>query len=117
MEQRRHLDTRFAPATKRSACDGEGRCFWAIDREGGFLWRIFVQKRRPFLIQEEDLVTTADLVGMPDAVKLTGVSGQTLRRWVKKGRIQGENIAGRLWTFDRAELERIAAERQERVPA
>jgi len=56
------------------------------------------------------MIDVAELVPMPEAARLVGRSTQTLRLWARTGRVRSRNLGGRLWVFDRQDLERVAAE-------
>ncbi len=58
---------------------------------------------------------TESLVPMPDAVRLTGRSNQTLRSWARQGKIRGQNLGGRLWVFQREDLERYTEGETEKI--
>ncbi len=57
------------------------------------------------------------LVSMPEARKLTGFDRLTLRHWALTGRVRATNLAGRLWLFDRGDLERQMAARRDKIRA
>ena len=61
------------------------------------------------------MIGTENLVSMPEATRQTGLSSQTLRIWARTGKVRAQNLGGRLWVFDRADLERATAERQQRI--
>ena len=54
-----------------------------------------------------------DLLTSGEAAAQLGISVVTLRWWLATGKIQGRKIAGRIWLFDPAEVERIAKHRRQ----
>lgn len=56
------------------------------------------------------MIDTAEMVAMPDAARLAGRTTQTLRLWAKGGKVRAQNLGGRLWVFDRHDLERVIAQ-------
>ena len=57
------------------------------------------------------------LVTMPEARRMTGLDRLTLRQWALTGRVRGVNMAGRLWVFNRDDLERAMAARRDKIRA
>lgn len=47
----------------------------------------------------------------PEAAALFGVTGQTVRNWIRSGQIRGERV-GRLWLVDAAEVDRLFPKRE-----
>lgn len=56
------------------------------------------------------MIDVDELLPTPDAVRLTGRSHETLRLWAKTGRVKAQRLGGRLWMYDRADLERMVTE-------
>lgn len=56
------------------------------------------------------MIEVQDLVPMPQAVRETGYNHQTLRQWARTGKIEGVNLAGKLWVFSRDDIDRLRAE-------
>ena len=53
--------------------------------------------------------TLDELVSMSEACQLLGRAPQTLRSWVRSGRLSGRCMDSRCWVFTRAEIQRMAA--------
>ena len=53
-----------------------------------------------------------NVIPMSEASRLLQRSPVTLRAWIRAGRLSGRCFDGRLWLFDRTEIERLLAERQ-----
>ena len=53
--------------------------------------------------------TLDELVSMTEASQLLGRAPQTLRAWVRSGRLSGRCMDRRCWVFTRAEIQRMAA--------
>ena len=49
------------------------------------------------------------------AASLLDVSGETIRRWIKAGKIRGAERSDRAWRIPRAEVDRLQAEKREGV--
>ena len=67
---------------------------------------MYVQRRRTKVVEVQGLVTT------PEAARRIGVNPLTVKRWARAGKLEGSNLAGRLWAFRRDDVERLAAERR-----
>lgn len=51
-----------------------------------------------------------------EAASLLGVSDQTVRRWIRGGRIPEAERTGRSWRIPRSEIDRLLSEREEAGP-
>lgn len=56
---------------------------------------------------DSDLADEAEEMTVPQAAKVACVSSQTIRRWIKEGRIQARHIATGTWRIPRAELDKV----------
>ena len=57
-----------------------------------------------------------DVVSMAEASRLLGRDPVALRNWIRAGRLSGRLIDGRVYIFDRAEVERAATTMPRRKP-
>lgn len=57
-----------------------------------------------------------EVIPMSEASQLLKRSPETLRAWLRAGRLTGRCLDGRVWVFSREELDRIAATLTKKVP-
>lgn len=54
----------------------------------------------------------SNLITAGEAARLLGITVNTFRQWVKRGKVQpAQKIHDRLWLYDRATIERMKAAR------